>query len=160
MKHSPDLITAEISSAASGSHPGMRSHSLTLFGFISVCQSECKAHGHASFPATYQEWLFGQLHTLHNHNHSEACPIHGHVCVFSFSADSLKFMWKRWCLVVTGITALPLSVFIHSFIQTCLGKSGGLMFFTGFLESLFINVWGTPGKDLVLWEDVVELDKR
>lgn len=96
------------------------------------------------------KWLLGHLCCLFCH--SEHSWSVGHMCIFSFLMDrmnSFNCMCKSWLLVVTGIMTWALGVHSYFQIHTCLGKSGGLVFW----------LLGVPFhhclRNFILWEDSV-----
>lgn len=148
MRQLPNLITW-VSGETSGSHPGLRSHSLVLVGFMSPCQPKCRACCPDCFSATYRVSRSGSSVSLCIFSFRSMA--HPWACVYlSFSNDQFWLHVENMTFSCNcGFDPLCSLIFSNSHLSC---KSGGLVFW-------FPRVSFHHCLRNLLWEDLVELDK-
>lgn len=148
MRQLPNLITW-VSGETSGSHPGLRSHSLVLVGFMSPCQPKCRACCPDCFSATYRVSRSGSSVSLCTFSFRSMA--HPWACVYlSFSNDQFWLHVENMTFSCNcGFDPLCSLIFSNSHLSC---KSGGLVFW-------FPRVSFHHCLRNLLWEDLVELDK-
>lgn len=120
MRQLPDLITW-VSGETSGSHPGLRSHSLVLVGFTLPCQPKCRACCLDCFSAAYQVSRGGSLVS---------------VCTFSF-----RSMAHPWACVHLSFSSDQFWLHVDNMTFSCNYVFGPLCSLIFSNSHLFWQVW-------------------